>query len=160
MQYCYNVYCRFYSRHRLNITRVLNIFSLNLLFNCIFIAEMSFKIYAYGPLGYIRDRMNQFDGIIVSLTIIDMGKNLIKAFSSSGNFQAFKSFRILRTLRVLRITKILRALPFMKVIINVISNCLTSFLNICNFYILGLLTLIIIFIFALLGMQIFGGNFV
>ena len=43
------------------------------MFNYIFIAEMVFKMYAYGPLGYLRDRMNKFDCTIVSFTIVDMG---------------------------------------------------------------------------------------
>jgi hypothetical protein len=59
---------------------------LNLLFNIIFIIEMAFKIYAFGPKGYITDRLNQFDCIIVSLTIVDMGIYIKKAFSSSAKF--------------------------------------------------------------------------
>ena len=41
---------------------------------------MGFKIYAFGPKRYIMDKMNQFDCIIVSLTIVDM------ALSGSANF--------------------------------------------------------------------------
>jgi hypothetical protein len=59
---------------------------LNLTFNIIFIIEMSFKIYALGPKGYIIDRMNQFDCIIVSLTIVDMGNFIKLALSGSANF--------------------------------------------------------------------------
>jgi hypothetical protein len=47
---------------------------------------MSFKIYALGPKGYIIDRMNQFDCIIVSLTIVDMGNFIKLALSGSANF--------------------------------------------------------------------------
>ena len=48
----------------------------------------------------------------------------------------------------------------MKVIANVISNCLTNFLNIGTIIKIGLLSIIILFIFALLGMQLFGGNLI
>jgi hypothetical protein len=33
---------------------------------------MSLKIIALGPLGYVRDKMNIFDGCIVSLSIFEM----------------------------------------------------------------------------------------
>jgi presenilin-like A22 family membrane protease len=99
---------------------------LNFTFTGIFIWELVIKVAALGPMGYIRDPMNDFDCIIVIFSIIDL------ATQSLVNLQAFRSLRILRTLRVLRVTKLLRSLAFMKVIIKVLSSCLINFLNICK----------------------------
>ena len=45
---------------------------LNNIFTWIFIVEMSIKLIAFNPLGYIRDKMNIFDGCIVILSILEM----------------------------------------------------------------------------------------
>ena len=56
-------------------------------------------------------------------------------------------------MRVLRVTRLLRALAFMKVIISVIGKTLQSFIYI------AFLLFLFIFIYSLLGMQMYGGNF-
>jgi len=91
---------------------------LNYIFTAIFIAEFTLKLIALSPIGYMRDNMNIFDGIIVIFSIIDLSFVIIILGVSSGiDLKAFRSLRILRTLRVLRVTKLLRSLEFMKVII-------------------------------------------
>jgi hypothetical protein len=75
---------------------------LNYIFTAIFIAEFALKLVALSPIGYMRDSMNMFDGIIVIFSIIDL------SISSGFDLKAFRSLRILRTLRVLRVTKLLR----------------------------------------------------
>jgi hypothetical protein len=89
--------------------------------------ELIIKITALGPGGYVKDPMNDFDGIIVLFSVIDMMS------SSMVDISAFRSLRILRTLRVFRVTKLLRSLAFMSVIVQVLSGCLINFVNICNF---------------------------
>lgn len=54
---------------------------------------------------------------------------------------------------MLRVTRLLRALAFMKVIISVIGKTLQSFIYI------AFLLFLFIFIYSLLGMQMYGGNF-
>lgn len=66
---------------------------------------------------------------------------------------ALRSIRILRAFRVLRITRLIRSLSYMRIIMGVVSSVITEFM-----YIFMLLWLFI-FIYALLGMQIFGGTF-
>lgn len=85
--------------------------------------------------------MNDFDCLIVIISILDM------TLTGMVNLQSF------RTLRVLRITKLLRSLEFMNVIITVLSSCLVNFLNIL------VLLCIFTFIFTLLGTKLFGGQF-
>ena len=98
-------------------------------------------------MGYVRDRMNLFDGCIVIISIIEL-----TLISGSSHVGAFRSLRILRTFRVLRVTRLLRAMAFMKVIIGVIGRTLQSFIYI------ALLLLLFILIYSLLGMQLYGGE--
>ena len=75
---------------------------------------MGLKLIAFNPIGYIRDKMNIFDGCIVILSIFEM-----TLFSGGGSkaVSAFRAVRIFRTFRVLRVTRLLRSLAFMQVII-------------------------------------------
>jgi hypothetical protein len=114
----------------------------NNVFTWIFIVEMTLKILSLGPIGYLRDKMNLFDGIIVVLSIVEM------AFLSGGSgkaISAFRAVRIFRTFRVLKVTRLLRSLAFMQVIIGVITRSLNSFIYIA--LLLALFTLI----YTLLG---------
>ncbi len=83
---------------------------------------MGLKLIALTPWGYVRDRMNLFDGIIVSLSIFEL--TFMSGGSGSKAVSAFRAVRIFRTFRVLRVTRLLRSLQFMQVIISVITNTL------------------------------------
>jgi len=65
---------------------------------------------------------------------------------------AFRTLRLLRTLRILRVTKLLRSLSFMKIIIGIGSRSIQKFLSVL------VVLLLLIFIYTLLGMQLFGGQ--
>jgi hypothetical protein len=109
---------------------------------------MGLKIIGIGVVKYLKDKMNYLDGGIVLLSLVDL-------FPSSGggaNLSAFRSLRIFRTFRVLRITRLLRAMKDMQIILNALVNSLNALIY------LYMLVFLSIFIFALLGMQIFGGN--
>ena len=123
-------------------------FQMNLAFTIIFTVEMCFKIIALGLLEYIRDYMNVLDGVIVIISLSEI------FFIGSGvrAVSAFRSVRIFRSFRVLRVTKLLKSLAFMKVIIGVISRSMQSFVYI------ALLLSLFIFIYGLLGNQIYDGN--
>lgn len=123
----------------------------NEVFTWIFIAEMAIKLLALTPMGYIRDKMNIFDGVIVVLSIVEM---TILSGDQGKAVSAFRAVRIFRTFRVLRVTRLLRSLAFMQVIIGVISRTINSFIYI------ALLLMLFIFIYALLGMQMYGGKYV
>ena len=71
---------------------------------------------------------------------------------SVSAFRAVRVFRIFRMLRVLRVTRILRALAFMQVIVNVIGKTMTQFIYI------AFLLFIFVYIYSLLGMQIYGAE--
>ena len=119
--------------------------SLNLLFTIIFSIEMLLKILSFSFRGYLRDKINIFDGFIVILSLCEV------IFIDNSN--AFLTIQVLRIFRVLRIVRLLRSLKFMSMIINVLLKTMTSFI-----YIAALLV-IFLFIYALLGMNLFGGEF-
>lgn len=120
-------------------------------FNWIFIIEMAIKLLAVGVYKYLSDKMNWLDGSIVSLSIIEM--ILINLSGSGSDFSAIKTVRVLRTLRVLRIVRLLRSLESMQIIMSVLIRSASSFAYIT------MLLFVFLFIFTLLGMQLFGGNF-
>ena len=124
---------------------------MNTAFTSIFIVELGLKIMGLGIVGYLSDALNYIDGTVVILSIIEMV--FLDSTAASSVFRAFQAFRILRTLRVIRMVRLLRALRSMKLLIKVIGETITSFMYI------GVLLLIFIFIYSLLGMQMFGGRF-
>ena len=108
---------------------------------------MSLKIIGVGLKKYLNDKMNYLDGGIVMLSMVELSLS-----SGAGAISAFRSIRIFRIFRVLRITRLLRAMKEMTQIINSLINSVNSLMY------LYMLVFLSVFIFALLGMQIFGGN--
>lgn len=120
----------------------------NKFFTITFAVEMCLRILAIGPAKWLADKMNYMDGTIVILSMIEL-----LFMSGSGALSALRAVRIFRVFRVLRVARLLRGLKSMIQIINVISRSISSFIY------LALLLLLFVFIYALLGMQIFGGAF-
>ena len=108
-----------------------------------FAFEMLVKIIGLGPLRYVEDMMNVFDGIVVLVSLIE-----IAVTASGGN--GGSGLSVLRTFRLLRIFKLARSWKELNKIINTIFQSLASIAY------LSLILLLIVFIFALLGMQLFG----
>lgn len=121
---------------------------LNLLFTVIFTIEMALKLFVFGLIGYMRDKINIMDAAIVILSLVEA----IFLGGSSTGVKAFRTVRLFRTFRVIRVTKLLRSLAYMQVIIGVTVRALKKFMYIAIFLFL------LLFIYTLLGMQIFGGN--
>ncbi|KAL4477029.1 hypothetical protein ABPG72_011726 [Tetrahymena utriculariae] len=119
----------------------------NFIFTILFAVDMGLKIIGMGLTMYASDKMNIFDAVIVSLSIFEL-----IFLNGSSSVSALRSIRILRVFRVLRVTRLLRSLQFMKILVTAISSTLEQFI-----YIL-LLLFLIMFIYALLGMSLFGGS--
>jgi hypothetical protein len=113
-------------------------------FTAIYVTEMSLKIMAFGFIfnkgSYLRDMWNIMDFFIVITSLLPIVINL--GFSVS----ALRAFRVLRPLRT--ITKIKALKQIMKTLFYSFSLVMDSI------YIL----LFVIFVFAIAGMQLFGGN--
>ncbi len=110
-----------------------------------FFVEMCVKMFAMGVQQYLSESINIFDGTLVAVS-------LVEAINGGSNASSFSSLRTLRILRVLRVTRLLRSLRYMSVIIKVISATINSALYI------ALLFLLIIFVYSVLGIQIYKGK--
>ena len=115
----------------------------------IFIGEMGLKLYGLGCEGYWRDGWNRLDGTIVSISIFEMVLSAL--FADSGMNLSF-----LRILRMLRVARMLRLMRSWKGLYKIISTVVSAVPQMSNVLILMFL---ICTIFALLGMQLFGGQF-
>lgn len=109
---------------------------------------MAMRMTAIGLEKWLADKMNYMDGTIVILSLVEL--IFLSGLKAMG---ALRSLRILRVFRILRVAKLLRGLKMMHLLIRVIGKAAMSF-----FY-LGMLLFLFIFIYALIGMQLFGGKF-
>ncbi|XP_067341309.1 voltage-dependent N-type calcium channel subunit alpha-1B isoform X4 [Channa argus] len=126
------------------LTRAL--YSAEFVFLGLFLTEMSMKMYGLGARNYFHSSFNCFDfGVIVG-SIFEVIWDMIKPGASFG-------ISVLRALRLLRIFKVTKYW-------NSLRNLVVSLLNSMK-SIISLLFLLFLFIvvFALLGMQLFGGQF-
>jgi hypothetical protein len=120
--------------------------SINIGFYAIFVFEMLIKLVGLGPKGYVRDKFNIFDCIIVFLSSIDLILSLSqlnKPAEGNNSISAFRAFRLLRIFKLVKSWK-----KFQELLLTIIR----SLKDISNF---GILLLLFIFIYTLLGMELF-----
>ncbi|NXH51612.1 SCN5A protein, partial [Rhabdornis inornatus] len=122
----------------------------NLVFTGIFIAEMILKIIALDPYYYFQQPWNIFDSVIVTLSLIELSfpKNKSKKERRKGG-----TLSVLRSFRLLRVFKLAKSWPTLNTLIKIICNSLGALSN------LTLVLAIIIFIFAIVGVQLFGRSY-
>nr|XP_033800128.1 sodium channel protein type 2 subunit alpha-like isoform X1 [Geotrypetes seraphini]XP_033800129.1 sodium channel protein type 2 subunit alpha-like isoform X1 [Geotrypetes seraphini]XP_033800130.1 sodium channel protein type 2 subunit alpha-like isoform X1 [Geotrypetes seraphini] len=113
----------------------------NLVFTGIFTAEMVFKLIALDPYYYFQEGWNIFDGIIVTLSLVELGLANVEGLS------------VLRSFRLLRVFKLAKSWPTLNMLIKIIGNSVGALGN------LTLVLAIIVFIFAVVGMQLFGKSY-
>uniref|UniRef100_A0A670YLE4 Voltage-dependent L-type calcium channel subunit alpha n=1 Tax=Pseudonaja textilis TaxID=8673 RepID=A0A670YLE4_PSETE len=112
----------------------------------LFAVEMILKMYALGIRQYFMSLFNRFDCLVVCTGILELILVEITSMTPLG----ISVLRCIRLLRLLKITKYWTSLN------NLVASLLNSVRSIAS-----LLTLLFLFmvIFALLGMQLFGGRF-
>ncbi|XP_065269421.1 sodium channel protein type 1 subunit alpha isoform X14 [Emys orbicularis] len=113
----------------------------NLVFTGIFTAEMFLKIIAKDPYYYFQEGWNIFDSFIVTLSLIELGLADVEGLS------------VLRSFRLLRVFKLAKSWPTLNMLIKIIGNSVGALGN------LTLVLAIIVFIFAVVGMQLFGKSY-
>eukprot|EP00057_Strongylocentrotus_purpuratus_P018614 XP_011673088.1 PREDICTED: voltage-dependent T-type calcium channel subunit alpha-1G [Strongylocentrotus purpuratus] len=74
----------------------------NLIFTSLFALEMILKIIAYGPVGYVSNGFNVFDGLIVIVSVVEVLQD------GSGGLSVLRTFRLLRILKLVRFMPALR----------------------------------------------------
>ncbi|XP_053120365.1 sodium channel protein type 1 subunit alpha isoform X2 [Hemicordylus capensis] len=113
----------------------------NLVFTGIFTGEMVLKLVAMDPYYYFQEGWNIFDGFIVTLSLIELGLADVEGLS------------VLRSFRLLRVFKLAKSWPTLNMLIKIIGNSVGALGN------LTLVLAIIVFIFAVVGMQLFGKSY-
>lgn len=103
----------------------------------IFVGEMVLKLYAYGW-KFFQSAWNLFDSMVILVSVIP----------SVG-----ASFAILRALRIVRTLRLLKNIPKLKIIIESLLHSIPSIGWI------GVLLMIIFYIFAVIGNNLFGERF-
>ncbi|KAA0176357.1 hypothetical protein FNF27_02053 [Cafeteria roenbergensis] len=119
---------------------------LNYCFTAIFAAEMLIKLAGLGLPMYCRSAFNVFDAVVVCVSVVEIILSLTSAELASG-LSALRTFRLMRVFKLAKTWKDLQRLlvTIMRSVLDVASA--------------SVVLLIIMFIFVLLGMQLFGGRF-
>ncbi|XP_073541121.1 voltage-dependent L-type calcium channel subunit alpha-1S [Phyllobates terribilis] len=112
----------------------------------LFTMEMILKIYALGFQSYFMSLFNRFDCFVVCT-------GLLEILLVASNIMTPLGISVLRCIRLLRIFKITRYWTSLN---NLVASLLNSVRSIAS---LLLLLFLFMIIFALLGMQMFGGKF-
>ncbi|XP_068804849.1 sodium channel protein type 2 subunit alpha isoform X3 [Struthio camelus] len=113
----------------------------NQVFTGIFAAEMILKIIAMDPFYYFQVGWNIFDSFIVTLSLVELFLSNVDGLS------------VLRSFRLLRVFKLAKSWPTLNMLIKIIGNSVGALGN------LTLVLAIIVFIFAVVGMQLFGKSY-
>jgi hypothetical protein len=107
----------------------------NYILTAIFTLEMCLKLFGLGIKGYLSDGFNVFDCIIVFVSLVEL-------------FQKDKGgISVLRAFRLLRIFKIIKSWTSLRVLLTTVLQSLSAISN------LGFLTILYLFIFALLAKE-------
>ncbi|XP_071749702.1 sodium channel protein para isoform X10 [Lepeophtheirus salmonis] len=114
----------------------------NYFFTATFAIESCIKLMAMSPKYYFLEGWNIFDFIIVSLSLIELGLVNVSGLT------------VLRTFRLLRVFKLAKSWPTLNLLISIMGKTVGALGN------LTLVLCIIIFIFAVMGMQLFGKSYV
>lgn len=122
-------------------TEVLFIF--NEFFTWSFLLELIVKLIGLGPKNYFKDKYNIFDTIIVIISLIDW---TISRIPDANLGEILNGFRALRLLRIFKLSK------SVKPIRELLRKMAQSLKDISNF---SLLLFLFMYIFALLGMDLF-----
>ncbi|XP_071444004.1 voltage-dependent T-type calcium channel subunit alpha-1G [Hetaerina americana] len=127
------------------LTYALKIF--NYFFTAVFILESVMKLVALGFRLYFKDRWNQLDVGIVILSIVGIVLEELESKIIPINPT------IIRVMRVLRIARVLKLLKMAKGIRALLDTVMQALPQVGN---LGLLFFLLFFIFAALGVELFG----
>ncbi|KGL72880.1 Sodium channel protein type 5 subunit alpha, partial [Tinamus guttatus] len=122
----------------------------NLIFTGIFTAEMILKIIALDPYYYFQQPWNIFDCVIVTLSLIELS---LPKHKSKKERRKGGTMTVLRSFRLLRVFKLAKSWPTLNTLIKIIGNSMGALSN------LTFVLAIIVFIFAIVGVQLFGRSY-
>ena len=116
-----------------------------LAFSLVYYTECISKLFGLGVLGYFRDTWNCFDFSLVCTSLIDQFAAQLLEFLPLPPM-------LLRVLRMLRLLRLLRLLKNFKGVRDLVMTLVLSFPSFTN---IGGLMVLITFIYAVLGVQLF-----
>ncbi|KAM9163520.1 sodium channel protein type 5 subunit alpha-like [Pangshura tecta] len=120
----------------------------NKVFTGIFTAEVILKIIALDPYYYFQQRWNIFDSIIVTVSLIDLSLH-----TNAKERKEYGNLLVLRSFKLLRVFKLAKSWTTLNTLIKIIGNSVSAMGN------LTLVLAIIVFIFAVVGTQLFGKSY-
>ncbi|XP_010005153.1 PREDICTED: voltage-dependent T-type calcium channel subunit alpha-1I, partial [Chaetura pelagica] len=120
----------------------------NYLFTTVFVLEAVLKLVAFGLRRFFKDRWNQLDLAIVLLSV--MGITLEEIEINAALPINPTIIRIMRVLRIARVLKLLKMATGMRALLDTVVQALPQVGN------LGLLFMLLFFIYAALGVELFG----
>ncbi|XP_069381191.1 voltage-dependent T-type calcium channel subunit alpha-1I isoform X6 [Paralichthys olivaceus] len=120
----------------------------NYFFTSTFVLESVLKLIAFGFRRFFKERWNQLDLAIVLLSV--MGIILEEIEISSALPINPTIIRIMRVLRIARVLKLLKMATGMRALLDTVVQALPQVGN------LGLLFMLLFFIYAALGVELFG----
>ncbi|XP_032869031.1 voltage-dependent T-type calcium channel subunit alpha-1I [Amblyraja radiata] len=120
----------------------------NYMFTTVFVLESIIKLVALGLRRFFKERWNQLDLAIVLLSV--MGITLEEIEISAALPINPTIIRIMRVLRITRVLKLLKMATGMRALLDTVVQALPQVGN------LGLLFMLLFFIYAALGVELFG----
>ncbi|XP_067275630.1 voltage-dependent T-type calcium channel subunit alpha-1H isoform X2 [Pseudorasbora parva] len=120
----------------------------NYAFTIVFVIEALLKLVAFGFQRFFKDRWNQLDLAIVLLSIMGITLEEIKMNAALPINPTI--IRIMRVLRIARVLKLLKMATGMRALLDTVMQALPQVGN------LGLLFMLLFFIYAALGVELFG----
>uniref|UniRef100_A0A8C9T4L8 Voltage-dependent T-type calcium channel subunit alpha-1H n=1 Tax=Scleropages formosus TaxID=113540 RepID=A0A8C9T4L8_SCLFO len=120
----------------------------NYFFTTTFVLEAALKFTAFGFRRFFKDRWNQLDLAIVLLSVMGITLEEIEINASLPINPTI--IRIMRVLRIARVLKLLKMATGMRALLDTVVQALPQVGN------LGLLFMLLFFIYAALGVELFG----
>ena len=149
---CAVLACQFYGQSDL-YGAVLE--GLNFAFLCVFVLEAAVKAAGSGLAGYLGDPWNRFDLLLVlagvasaAVRAAEGGITYFRGFRDAGSFSTGLT-TALRALRVARALRIIRGAGRIRQMVNTLVRTAPALVNV------GGLLLLLIFVFAVVGVQLF-----
>lgn len=118
-----------------------NLEDLNFFFTLVFTFEMIFKILGLTPIYYFKELWNVFDACVVMISLTEL-------LVSEDDRDSGVGLTVLRTFRLLRILKLAKSWPTLNKLLRIIARSLGNLGH------LTLVLIIVLFIFAVVGMQL------
>ncbi|KNC50163.1 voltage-dependent T-type calcium channel subunit alpha-1I [Thecamonas trahens ATCC 50062] len=119
----------------------------NVFFIVLFAIELAIRIVGLGPRQFGKDYFNVFDSLVVALSILEV------ALGWSSAISVFRVVRLLRVVRILRVMRFVNRLSSLRRLLDTVTS------GIAAVSYTAVLLFLLLFIFAIVGMELFGGSY-